>query len=295
MAIDKNLIQRCITGALFVTVLVGGIIWHPLSFGFLFLLITVLGLWEFYGLAPKAGALPLRTYGTLAGAMFFTLSFMAKRSDNNMLLLAVIPLLFLVFFIELYRKKEQPFTNIAYTLLGIIYVALPFSLWALVIVPIDEVIMGRFDSALFPPSYLAHLLEYRWHLLLGFFILMWTSDTMAYVCGRLFGKHKLFERVSPKKTWEGAIGGGLFTLGAAWLISLYFHDLPLIHWLVIAAIVVICGNLGDLTESLFKRSINIKDSGNTLPGHGGILDRFDAALLASPFVATYLLIIPVNA
>lgn len=295
MALDKNLIQRSITGTIFVAVLVGGIIWHPLSFGFLFLLITVLGLWEFLGLAEKAGAQPLRTYGTLAGALCFTLSFMAKRSDNNMLLLGIIPLLFIVFFAELYRKKENPFTNIAYTILAVIYVALPFSLWALVIVPIDQDVIAKFNAAIFPQAYIAHLLEYRWHLLLGFFILMWTSDTMAYVCGRLFGKHKLFERVSPKKTWEGTIGGGLFALGAAWGISFYFTDLPLVHWLVIAAIVVVCGNLGDLSESLFKRSIGVKDSGTILPGHGGILDRFDAVLLASPFVATYLLIIPVHA
>ncbi|TND09782.1 MAG: CDP-diglyceride synthetase [Bacteroidetes bacterium] len=281
---DKNLIQRCITGSLFVIVLVGCIIGHPLSFGGLFLLITILGLWEFYGLAEKAGAQPLKTYGTLVGAFLFALAFLAKRDHNFALLLAVLPMIFLVFFAELYRKKDHPFTNIAFTLTGILYVALPFALWCLVIVPTHTAVSGWLSEQ--------PLFSYRWHLFLGFFILMWTSDTMAYVCGRLFGKHKLFERISPKKTWEGTIGGGLFALGAAFLVAHFWKDIELVHWLVIAGIVVVCGNLGDLTESLFKRSINIKDSGNILPGHGGILDRFDAALLASPFVACYLLFIP---
>jgi len=284
---DKNLVQRSITGTLFVLVLVGAIIWHPLSFGGLFLLVTVLGLWEFYGLAEKAGAQPLKLYGTLVGALLFSLAFMAKRSGNFALLLAILPLMFIVFFAELYRKKEQPFTNIAYTLLGIVYVALPFALWNFVTVPPHlEISKGEhfvLEGDLHP---------YRWHLLLGFFIIMWTSDTMAYVCGRLFGKHKLFERISPKKTWQGAIGGGLFALGAAWVVAHFWKDIALQHWLVIAAIVVVCGNLGDLVESLFKRSISIKDSGNILPGHGGILDRFDAVLLSSPFVTAYLLFVP---
>lgn len=281
---DKNLIQRSITGTVFVLVLVGAILFHPLSFGGLFLLITVLGLWEFYGLAEKAGAEPLRTYGTLIGALLFAVSFLAKRNGNFGLMLLILPAVFLVFFIELYRKKERPFTNIAYTLLGIVYIALPFSLWSLVVVPFD------ITPAIYPGFRIEQ--DYRWHLLLGFFILMWTSDTMAYVCGRLFGKHKLFERISPKKTWEGTFGGGLFALGGAVLLAYFWKDIALVHWLAIAGIVVVCGNLGDLAESLFKRSIDIKDSGNILPGHGGILDRFDAALLASPFVTSYLLFIP---
>lgn len=280
---DKNFVQRIITGTIFVLVLVGSIMWHPLSFGGLFLLITVLGLWEFYGLAEKAGAEPLKTYGTLVGALLFSLAFLSKRGGDFSQLLALLPLLFLIFFAELYRRKDHPFTNIAYTLTGIVYVALPFALWCLVIVPTHSDVY-LFDQM---PTF-----SYRWHLLLGYFILMWTSDSLAYCCGRLFGKHKLFERISPKKTWEGTVGGGLFALGAAFLIAHFWDDIALVHWLVIAAIVVICGNLGDLTESLFKRSINIKDSGTILPGHGGILDRFDAVLLSSPFVTCYLLFIP---
>jgi len=125
--------------------------------------------------------------------------------------------------------------------------------------------------------------------MLGFFIILWTSASLAYVCGRLFGKRKLYERISPKKTWEGFIGGVVFTIAASWLVGEYIGGLQHLHWMVIGGIVAITGTLGDLVESMFKRSIGVKDSGTLLPGHGGILDRFDAVLISSPFVVMYIL------
>lgn len=275
--------MRALTGAVFVIVLVGSIIWRYESFALLFLLITVLGTWEFYGLAEKDGVQPQKIYGTITAGLMFVLVALEKWFVFPYLFpfhWLVLPFIFLVFIFELYRKKEKPFTNAGYTLLGIAYVALPFSL--LISVPVIET-----DSDIFGVTSRA----YFGNIILGYFILMWTSDTGAYLCGRGFGKHKLFERVSPKKTWEGTIGGGLLCVGAACLLSFYFTELAPVHWIAVAIIIVVTGNLGDLAESLFKRSINIKDSGTILPGHGGILDRFDAVLISTPFVFTYLTLV----
>ena len=133
--------------------------------------------------------------------------------------------------------------------------------------------------------------EYSFQIILGFFIMLWTNDTGAYLAGRFFGKHKLFERISPKKTWEGSFGGGLLTLAAAYILSLFFTNLDLTNWIVISILVAIFGGLGDLVESMLKRSLNIKDSGNILPGHGGILDRFDGLLISITFIYSYLYLI----
>jgi phosphatidate cytidylyltransferase len=181
-------------------------------------------------------------------------------------------LIFLIAVIELYRKKERPFGNIAFAIFGVVYISLPFA----------------FLNYLAVYNPLGIHLAYNPWLVMGFFILIWTNDTGAYLAGRAFGKNKLFERISPKKTWEGAIGGLLLTLVAAFLLNKYSSLLNITHWMIIATIIVVFGNLGDLTESLFKRSVNIKDSGSILPGHGGLLDRFDAVLIAAPMVFTYL-------
>lgn len=173
-----------------------------------------------------------------------------------------------IFFIKLYKKKEKkPFTNIAYTFLGIVYVALPFSLLHFVA---------------FSPGH------FSYQILLGCLLLQWSSDVGAYFAGVRFGKTKLFERVSPKKSWEGSIGGTLLALLMGFVLAQYFTDLLLWQWLSIAGIIVISGTYGDLVESLFKRSIEIKDSGASIPGHGGFLDRFDSLLLSVPFIIAFL-------
>ncbi|HTL80509.1 MAG TPA: phosphatidate cytidylyltransferase [Bacteroidia bacterium] len=286
---DKNLIQRSITGTLFVIIVVSCIWFSPWSMFALFLLITILGLHEFYKLAEKTGAHPQSNFAIAAGSVTVLLVFLEKAFpfSYSIYWALLIVFLFLPFFIELYRKKENPFSNIAWTLLGYIYIVVPICMLVGTFTPhylIESLLIK--DDEFIMPSY--SMIKYDHASLLTFFILIWTSDTMAYVCGRLFGKHKLFERVSPKKTWEGFIGGLLFTIItggmiANWIIGNphnYHHE---ILWICMAVTISITGVLGDLSESLFKRSINIKDSGNILPGHGGILDRFDAMLLATPF------------
>ena len=130
--------------------------------------------------------------------------------------------------------------------------------------------------------------KYQFELVTGILLLTWASDTGGYFAGTLFGKTKLFLRISPKKSWEGFVGGAILTLAIAFLISSYVDILPLWKWMTIGILTVIAGTYGDLVESLFKRSINIKDSSESLPGHGGFLDRFDALLLSLPFIAAFL-------
>jgi phosphatidate cytidylyltransferase len=283
---DKNLIQRIITGTIFIIVLVGCMMWSAWSMAGLFLLITILGLNEFYNLSEKAGAQPQKIYGLIFGSILIILGFIQKAYPVPIINLVILPLLFLPFFIELYRKKENPFANIGWTLLGTFYVALPFLILIFTFVPMGFL---SADSMHFSNRQDMRMHgQYDYRPLLTIFVLIWISDTMAYVCGRLFGKHKLWERISPKKTWEGFIGGFIFTVVAGGMIGNWIlynkHDYSQeLKWICVAAVISVTGMLGDLVESLFKRSIDIKDSGKILPGHGGILDRFDALLLATPF------------
>lgn len=214
---------------------------------------------------------PQSFFGSIVSVIIFIMFYLfAQEKADNRIFIMTIPLIISFFLIELFRKTKHPFQNIAYTILGIGYTALPFCF---------------FNFFVFQGTY--HV-TYSPNLLLGFFILIWTYDTSAYVFGLLIGSTPLFRRISPKKTWEGLIGGLIITGIIAWLLSLVFKEYTFFDWEVIAVIIVIMGTFGDLTESLFKRSINIKESGSILPGHGGMLDRFDGVLFAAPLVYTYL-------
>ena len=282
---DKNLIQRIITGTIFIIVLVGCIMWNAWSMAGLFLLITILGLNEFYGLAEKANVQPQKFLGLTSGILIILIAFLQKAYPNPFGILLLLPILFLPFFAELFRKKENPFANIGWTILGVLYIAFPFALLVFAFTPGKILMATHADKGYIPYEWIP---QYDYRPLLTIFVLIWISDTMAYVCGRFFGKHKLWERISPKKTWEGFIGGFIFTVVAGGMIANWIlynrHDYSQeLKWICVAAVISVSGMLGDLVESLFKRSINVKDSGTILPGHGGILDRFDALLLATPF------------
>lgn len=277
----SNLAQRLITGSIFVVVLVGCIWYSKWTLSLLCIAITVLGLWEFYKLAEKAGAQPQRYYGVLIGAVGIALTFLAKTLPGVKILVPIVPLLFAIFFIELFRKKINPFTNISWTLAGQIYITAPLAMLVYAFVPSQF-----YENTMRGPE----LREYYCALpVLTIFILIWVSDSMAYVCGRLFGKHKLWERISPKKTWEGFIGGMLFATATGYCIGIFGYpeagqgEYPELIWAVVGFVISWTGMLGDLVESMLKRSIDVKDSGTILPGHGGILDRFDALFLAVPF------------
>jgi phosphatidate cytidylyltransferase len=268
----KELLLRISTGLIFLVVVIGCIVWNPYSLASLFYVVGILGMMEYYNICKIGGHHPQGFLGILAAtALYLTIELVKLQASSLFVVSISIPFFIAIFIYELYRKRPNPFTNIAHTVIGIMYVMAPLAL--LNVFTFEEIVN-----------------EYKPEIVLGFFILLWLNDTGAYVFGRLFGKRKLFPRISPKKTWEGAIGGGLAAVGGAVAISTYTNDLPLIHWIILGIIIVVAATFGDLVESLLKRSAQVKDSSNLLPGHGGILDRFDGVLLASPMVFTYLMV-----
>jgi phosphatidate cytidylyltransferase len=268
----NNFWSRTFTGALFVVTIIGSILIDKWLFGAVFLIAAFIAVREFYTLINSVKALKVQFVPGILSTIVLYISFalFANQVVGWQILMINMLIPVLVFINELYQKNETPILNIALTFLGIFYVGLPLALLNLYYNP--QLIPG----------------EYHPGLLMGFFVILWSTDTFAYLTGKLIGKHKLFPRISPKKTWEGTLGGFLFGLVAAWVLSMFYHEFNLINWLVIAAIIAVFGTFGDLSESLLKRSLNIKDSGKVLPGHGGMLDRFDAALFASPAVFVYM-------
>ena len=261
---------RAITGFFFLIVMVGSMLLGHYPFGIFYLLLTLLCLYEFYGLIKQSGVNPSLETGLLNGAFIYIIFAFITYQDS--LLLHKISLLLTltlgaIFIQELFKKSEAPFSNIAYTLLGLVLICIPFT----------------FFHAL---AYLKG--DFNFHYPLAFMLLLWANDTGAYLVGRAFGRTKLFERHSPKKTWEGFFGGIAIGAIIAVVISLYFKEVSWRNWVSIAILISCFGTLGDLVESMFKRSINVKDSGGLLPGHGGLLDRFDGLFIAAPVVYTYL-------
>ncbi|MFZ4521428.1 MAG: phosphatidate cytidylyltransferase [Bacteroidales bacterium] len=276
----SNFWARTITGLSMVFILLAALWFSGWVFAVIFMVITILGLWEFYGLISGETCHPQKIYGTFAGILLYVATVLVNLNPGNTNIstqvwlvfvpfILPIPLFFLSFIIEIYRNKPHPLVNVATTTLGFLYIAMPLSLL---------IYFNRPDVLHFAGMPV---------ILVGYFAFTWIYDTAAYLYGRQFGKHKFFERISPKKTWEGTIAGGVITFLVA--VGLYFlvPAMPLYDWLALAAIVIFFGTHGDLAESLLKRSLNIKDSGTILPGHGGILDRFDTMLISAPFVFLY--------
>lgn len=272
----KELLTRAITGLVFVAVLIGAIVWNKYSVAGLFFIVSILGLIEFFKLMEKAGFKPKKRVAGVVGALIYTIIALYSFGGEVTFayLLFIFPLLVVLVLLELFRKSEYPVTNFAFSIAGIFYIIIPFAMLN----------FFAYNSEYYDTL---EIEDYQYILLLAFFVIQWANDTGAYIVGRLIGKHKLFERISPNKTWEGALGGAVFALIAGFLFA-YFSTGHLGHWLAIAGLIVIFGTLGDLTESQIKRSVGVKDSGNLLPGHGGILDRFDGVLFSAPFVLTYL-------
>lgn len=267
----SNLRQRVIAAMFGGSVIIFSAWFSSWTYFCVFFLICMLTQLEFYKLTGLDGMLPLKFWGTFTGMFLFTLTFLVEKHIMSYhYYFLVFPIAAGTFFIKLYRKADtKPFTSIAYTFLGIIYVAVPFSL---------------LNVCVFIKNY------YSYQIILGLLFIIWASDTGAYFAGTKFGKTKLFERVSPKKSWEGSIGGTVAALFMGLLISFFYGDLLLWEWLALAIITVVTATYGDLVESLFKRSIAIKDSGTSIPGHGGFLDRFDGLLLSVPFILAYLIL-----
>ncbi|NQY66920.1 MAG: phosphatidate cytidylyltransferase, partial [Flavobacteriales bacterium] len=203
----------------------------------------------------------------LIGIILYSSFGYAAFFDSPKYLLTSLPFIMTLLVREIFKEKSNHFKRSSNSILGLIYVALPISLLSFL-----AVVNG----------------EYEYELVLGYFLLLWANDTGAYIFGVSLGRNKLFERISAKKTWEGTIGGAITTIGVAYGIHSYTNTLTLQDWIIVSLIVVVWGSLGDLVESSFKRTIKVKDSGSILPGHGGVLDRFDGLLISLPVVVTYL-------
>lgn len=270
----QNLYTRTITGIFFTALIIGSLILHPLAFAAVIFVMMVVGLLEFFRLAGSQEIYPQQFLGFIAGAIMYIVIALIALEMVSVWYLAIFPLLFLIFFIaELYRNRPNSLLNIAFSIFPIAYISIPF---AMLIFLMNPLVIGK---------------NPHWHVLFAFFFILWSNDTFAYLVGMAMGKHKLFEKISPKKTWEGTIGGIFFALLAAFILSLFFKELVLWQWLVAAMIINISGIFGDLSESLLKRHFNAKDSGSILPGHGGILDRFDAVIFSAPALFCYLLLL----
>ena len=271
----SNFLQRAITGILFVGVLVGCILYDPWTFSALFVVISALTIREFGHLINQVEGVSINKNITmLAGVSLYmaVMAFCTNLSGSKIFL----PYLLLIMYLmisELYLKKENPVMNWAYSMLSQLYIALPFAM---------------LNVLSFHTSPMDTSVSYNPILPLSVFVFIWLSDTGAYCVGSLIGRHRLFERISPKKSWEGSIGGGIVAIGSSFIFAHYFPIMNMAEWAGLALIVVIFGTWGDLTESLLKRQLHIKDSGAILPGHGGMLDRFDSALMAIPAAVVYL-------
>lgn len=284
----KTLGTRTLTAAVFVAVLLSAILFGYLPFAALFGLVSVWGLYEYYQLAEKLGAKPYKTIGLISGALLFAYAAVATGFAGTFLHIqnyfpVVLAVGFVIFIVALFDENPKTILNSAYTVTGIIYAVVPFTL-LLQISCIGSAPASTAESGSFALS----SVPYNFHYVLGIILLIWASDTGAYLVGSLVGKNKLYERISPGKTWEGSVGSALLNLGCAYVISLWFPELPFVHWAVISVLVSIFGTIGDLVESMLKRQAGVKDSGKIMPGHGGILDRFDSLLFVSPFIYAYL-------
>lgn len=270
----KNLIIRALTGIIFVVVLISAIYIHPIFFLILFCIITGLTLWEFGGLVKHYENANLqRTVNVLGGVYLFIATFVyANGLTDGKIFLPYLLFIMLTMIAELYYKAPNPINNWAFTLFAQVYCAGSFS------------ILNFIGAEPGTPG----VMSYTPLFIMAIFIFVWLDDTGAYLVGSLIGKHKLFERISPKKSWEGFFGGLILSLASSQAFAWFALEINWMNWLGLAATVVLFGTWGDLIESLLKRTLGVKDSGNVLPGHGGMLDRFDSVMLAVP--ASYIYI-----
>ncbi|MES5135485.1 phosphatidate cytidylyltransferase [Prevotella amnii] len=278
---QRNFITRAVFGILFVVVILCSFTRADFMIG-LFALITGLTMWEYAGLVNGIKGVRINRFISTVAGVYFFLAIAVLELGMVSSFVVFVPYILCVIYLfvaELYLKNESPILSWAYTMLGQMYIAFPLSLINILAFGNGDVSVGGSANMLLP---------------LSVFILLWANDTGAYCTGSLLGRHKLFPRISPAKSWEGSIGGGVLSIIVAALIGHYGANgsgtkgMDIMVWIGLGVVVVVFGTWGDLVESLFKRTIGVKDSGKILPGHGGMLDRFDSSLLAIPAVVVYL-------
>ncbi|QGY43264.1 CDP-archaeol synthase [Maribellus comscasis] len=270
----NNLLKRSLTGIIYVAVILAGTMIHPAIFALVFLPLMVVTQLEFYILMKNGDFNPQKIIGLVTGGLLFAACYFAARKIIPFqFCLLIFPFLIIILLSEVLRKKENSLQNNFITISGFIYVAIPFALLNFIVFP------GFPENSQF----------YPW-ILTGLFFIIWIYDSMAYLIGSKFGKHKMCERISPNKSWEGLIGGAVFAVIMGILNAVIFQSLSVTVWIVTAALVVLFGTFGDLFESKIKRELKIKDSGNILPGHGGFLDRLDSLLFVIPVIYVWLIL-----
>jgi len=264
----NNFLQRTFSGFFFVVIIIGSILISPYTFVLAFAIISAWTVFEFHKLTNKQDEVETIPLLSIIGSVILFLTSFFYASEKIMYPVYSVYGLYivLVLIVELYRKKKNPIHNWAYFLLGQIVIALPFSLL----------------------NYILYIETYHPLLLIAMFATIWINDTGAYLVGITIGKRRMFERISPKKSWEGFIGGAITALISGYVFSLFIPEISLLSWLIFSEIVVVFGTFGDLLESLMKRTVHVKDSGDVIPGHGGLLDRFDSMLLVAPAIFIYL-------
>jgi phosphatidate cytidylyltransferase len=278
----NNFFRRTLTGAGIVIFILGGFWLHPVTF-FITGLILVIGLqYEYYSLIASSGIHPRTWPGIIAGAGAYILSTLvaAEIITGRWMLLLVIPFS-VITIAELYRKEAGSFDILAHTFFPFFYSVLPLALFPFSAYSMEGLpALLQHERFIFSPA-----------IIIGFFLLVWANDTGAYLFGITFGKHRLFERISPKKSWEGFFGGMVIAVIAAWFLAGWLGVVERQDWIITAIIVSVAGTYGDLVESMLKRSTGVKDSGSIFPGHGGFLDRFDSTLIAFPLVYLFITLV----
>jgi phosphatidate cytidylyltransferase len=272
------MLQRAITGTVYVAAIVSSVYFGGWYLHILFGIVTLLMLQEFAVMFKKSEFSPNAILGPIVGFLIYVLGIFALTGNHTedttpkwvpLLIVSVLAFCW-IGIAELFRDKKHPFVNLAITFSSIIYIVGPLLLINLMS------IHDQAKDSIFP--------------LLGIFIMIWCSDTFAYLVGRKIGKHKMFERISPKKSWEGFFGGMTFAMIAGIIIAYFIESQPFVQYAIMGILAAVFGTLGDLVESMLKRSLNLKDSGTILPGHGGLLDRLDSVLVVIPVIFVFQLI-----
>lgn len=270
-----NFITRTLTAIFFAVLMIGSVLAGSHYFAALMLVVFILGSLEFYNLVSKNIGIWSKFTGILSGAIIFAIVFLVNTDTIPGKFAWSLPvLLFAPVIFTLFKKENNSQNAIGTSLTAIVLLAVPLSLFASIMLLGSK--LNKLEGN---------------ELIIIYLIILWVFDSTAYIIGSLIGRRKLFERISPSKTWEGTIGGLICSMGIAWGVSLYFVEIALWHWMSITLLIVVFGTIGDLAESMLKRKAGVKDSGTLLPGHGGILDRFDAVLISAPAVYLYLIII----